>query len=99
MRAHTAPRTGCVARIDAACVGETVVALGGGRRRKEDRIDPSVGIEMHCEVGSHMEAGGPLFTVHAASDSSAKAAAEAMQTAFAWSGGPVESKPALIERD
>ena len=39
-----APRSGYVARADAREVGFTVVDLGGGRARKEDPVDPAVGV-------------------------------------------------------
>ena len=93
------PSAGFVAGIDAGMVGEAVVALGGGRRRKENEIDPSVGIEFHCEVGSRVAAGDPLFTVHAASDASAKDAAEAVSAAFRHSEEPVQATGALLHSD
>jgi pyrimidine-nucleoside phosphorylase len=40
-----------VARIDARALGEVVVALGGGRARKEDAIDHRVGLRLHAGVG------------------------------------------------
>lgn len=94
---YTAQEDGYVVRIDARIVGETVISLGGGRRRKEDQIDPSVGIELHCEVGSHLAAGDRLFTVHAASEASAKQAREALLAAIALSPDAVPSTPALLE--
>lgn len=60
-----APLSGYVARVDAREVGETSVELGAGRARKEDAIDHAVGILVHCKVGDAVEAGEPLFTIHA----------------------------------
>ena len=39
-----APGSGYVARADAREIGFTVVDLGGGRARKEDPVDPAVGV-------------------------------------------------------
>lgn len=63
-----------VQRIDAAAVGDLVVGLGGGRRRKDDAIDPAVGIELAIEVGSHLVNGVRLATLHARSEADAEAA-------------------------
>ena len=40
----TPARRGYIARIDVRAVGLAVLALGGGRRRVEDRIDYGVGL-------------------------------------------------------
>jgi pyrimidine-nucleoside phosphorylase/thymidine phosphorylase len=61
----TAARGGFVATIDAYAVGEAIVALGGGRRRAEDAIDPAVGIVFAKKVGDAVKAGETLAVVHA----------------------------------
>lgn len=60
----TAESAGWVSRVDARIVGQAVVDLGGGRQRKEDVIDPAVGVEVLVEVGDKVEAGQPGFRVH-----------------------------------
>jgi len=42
-----------------------VVGLGGGREKKVIRSDYAVGVSIHHRVGDRIEAGQPLFTVHA----------------------------------
>lgn len=59
-----ASKAGVVHRIDAELIGRFVVDLGGGRHKKDDLIDPSVGVELHVEVGSKVQAEDPLCTVH-----------------------------------
>ena len=59
-----APRGGFVHAIDAYAVGELVVRLGGGRARKEDTIDPAVGIVLNRKVGDGVDAGEPLAHLH-----------------------------------
>ena len=61
----TAARDGSVTAIDAYAVGEALVALGGGRRRAEDAIDPSVGIVFEKKVGDAVKAGETVAVVHA----------------------------------
>lgn len=82
-RAVSSPRDGVVARMDTRAIGMSVVALGGGRTRAEDRIDPAVGITEFISIGDAIRAGDPLCVVHAASESTAEAAAEALRAAIA----------------
>ncbi len=59
-----APATGNVQAIDAEAIGLAAVALGAGRARMEDAIDPAVGLIVHRKVGDAVRAGEPLCTVH-----------------------------------
>lgn len=76
-RTVVAERGGTVAQVSAHGVGHAVLNLGAGRRTKEDVIDPRVGAIMHVAVGTRVQAGEPLVTIHAASEADADAA-EAM---------------------
>jgi thymidine phosphorylase len=40
------------------------VILGGGRERKEDSVDPAVGIVLHKKVGDRVAAGESLATIY-----------------------------------
>ena len=66
---------GYIGGIGARRVGEIVVALGGGRSRKEDTVDASVGVVLHSGVGDAVSPGDTLATVHAADERAAKTAA------------------------
>lgn len=63
-----APEDGTIARIDARAVGEAVVALGGGRRRKSDPVDPRVGVTVLRGVGERVSRGEPVLEIRSASD-------------------------------
>jgi thymidine phosphorylase len=45
-------------------IGTACVILGGGRERKEDSVDPAVGIVLHKKVGERVKAQEPLATVY-----------------------------------
>jgi pyrimidine-nucleoside phosphorylase len=77
-----APVAGCVQQIDARRVGLASVALGGGRQRKGDPIDPRVGVMLAAKVGTQVHAGAPLCTIHAADSASAHAVVDELQAAF-----------------
>ncbi|HXH60778.1 MAG TPA: thymidine phosphorylase [Fimbriimonadaceae bacterium] len=68
-----AASSGWVERIDARAIGQAVVDMGGGRKHKEDEIDPTVGIVLHVEVGDSVEKGQTLATVHGTGASIASA--------------------------
>ncbi len=63
-----APRSGRIAAIDAAGLGEVVVAIGGGRTTKEQRVDPRVGLAMRVRHGDRVAAGEPLAELHLAAE-------------------------------
>jgi pyrimidine-nucleoside phosphorylase len=93
----TAPRSGYVARLDAREVGFTVVDLGGGRAKKEDPVDPAVGVVLagRGKVGGKVEAGEPLLWVHARTPESAQAALARLAGAYRFSVSPVEAPPII----
>lgn len=57
------PATGFVRAIQCEQIGNACVILGGGRERKDDLVDPSVGIILHKKVGDHVAAGEPLCKI------------------------------------
>jgi pyrimidine-nucleoside phosphorylase len=60
----TASQSGYVAAIGAELVGRAAVALGAGRARLDDVIDPGVGIEVLAAVGTRVDEGEPVLRVH-----------------------------------
>ena len=59
----TATRSGYVGAIDAEHVGRAAVALGAGRARLDDVVDPGVGIDVVAVVGSKVDAGDAVLDV------------------------------------
>ena len=89
---------GWVEGIDALEVGLTNLALGAGRLRKEDRIDPGAGISIERGVGEEVRAGDVLAVIHAASSALAEAAAPRLRAAWRLVAAPVERPPHVLER-
>lgn len=81
---------------DAATVGHASVELGAGRIRKEDTIDPSVGILSFIHVGSKIVNGDRLFEVHAKSQESALPVTRQLLNAIELSESPVEEVPLFL---
>ena len=63
-----AKRAGVIQRVDPRIIGYGVIALGGGRTRMEDTIDPSVGFVVSAKPGDRVSKGQPLATIHARSE-------------------------------
>jgi len=59
-----AERPGYVARLDAELIGRASVALGAGRDRVEDPVDPAVGISIRATVRDAVRTGDPLLELH-----------------------------------
>ena len=57
-------KAGYLASMQSEQIGTASVILGGGRERKEDSIDPAVGIVLHKKVGDRVAAGAPLATIY-----------------------------------
>jgi pyrimidine-nucleoside phosphorylase len=60
----TADRAGIVAHVNAELVGRASVALGAGRDRVDDPVDPAVGIIVSAAPGDDVRAGDPLLELH-----------------------------------
>jgi thymidine phosphorylase len=60
-----APRGGFVESVDALRVGVTAWRLGAGRARKEDPVSAAAGVLCLVREGDRVEAGQPLFELHA----------------------------------
>jgi len=59
-----AKRAGIVTAIHCEQVGVASMMLGGGRERKEDAVDPAVGLVLAAKVGDAVESGATLCEVH-----------------------------------
>ncbi|NRA72325.1 MAG: thymidine phosphorylase [Gammaproteobacteria bacterium] len=59
---------GYLQHIDTRQIGMSVVELGGGRRRADDKIDYSVGLSQVATLGQALDQHTPLAIVHAATE-------------------------------
>ena len=92
----SAERSGFVTAIDTRAVGLAVVALGGGRTRPTDAIDPRVGLSGLAGLGS--STASPLGIVHAADQASADTAAVNLRAAYTIGDEPPPTRSPVIER-
>jgi thymidine phosphorylase len=97
-RAVMADRHGFVSEIDTRALGLVIMALGGGRRRAEDRIDHRVGLADILGPGDAVGPDRPLVIVHAASEADADRAAAAIRAAIVVADEPAVATPLILER-
>ena len=64
----SAPRPGWLTAVNTFALGELCISLGGGRRTKEQAIDPRVGLVVRARIGDRIESGAPLAELHLASE-------------------------------
>ncbi len=96
-KTYNAEQPGWIAKLDAGTFGHASLDLGAGRHAKNDTIDPSVGFELHTLVGEKIEAGQPLFTVHAKTEDAAEAAIERVLTGIEISPNQVPERPVVLK--
>jgi pyrimidine-nucleoside phosphorylase len=87
---------GHVAAVDGEALGRAAAALGAGRTKKGDAIDPAVGIEFFPKVGDRLDEGGRIAVVHARDDQTALEASRRVREALTLSEEPVEAAPLVF---
>jgi pyrimidine-nucleoside phosphorylase len=90
--------TGYVSSMQCENIGTACVILGGGRERKEDSVDPSVGITLHKKVGDRIEKGEPIATIHYNEHSRAERARQLIAASCVISDVSPSAHPPLIHR-
>jgi pyrimidine-nucleoside phosphorylase len=93
----SSPRGGYLASLKCEQIGTACVVLGGGRERKEDSVDPAVGIVLHKKIGAAVSVGERLATIHYNSEARAQRACELLEESYQIADSPVEKRP-LIHR-
>jgi pyrimidine-nucleoside phosphorylase len=94
IRPYLAQADGVVREIAPRVIGEAIVALGGGRRRAEDSVDPSVGFRIVVKPGDRVRRGMILAEVHARNGAEGELAAAALDRAIVL--GPGASPRPLV---
>ena len=91
-----AEKSGYISHMDAEGIGSVCVALGAGRMRKEDFIDPSAGIILHKKTGDYAEKGDVVATLYASDNSLFVAANEKFIGSVDFSPEKPELNPLLL---
>ena len=94
-----AMKSGFVTAIDAEKVGRVALALGTGREKAGDRIDPLAGVTLAVSIGDRVAVGAPLATLEKSTEPEGleKAAAD-LYKAFQVGPSAPEQKSLILER-
>ncbi len=92
------PANGFVESIQCEQVGIASLVLGGGREKKEDAIDPAVGLVLHKKVDDPVQKDEPLCTVLYNSDARLSSARSLLQQAYRIAGNSPAVRRPLIHR-
>jgi pyrimidine-nucleoside phosphorylase len=94
----SSPNSGYVATLQCEQIGTACVILGGGRERKEDSVDPAVGIVLHKKVGDAVSTGEPLATIYYNAEPRAARAKQLLEESYRIADAPPHEKRPLIHR-
>jgi len=91
-------KNGYLVSLQCEQIGNACVILGGGRERKEDSVDPTVGIVLHKKVGDAVAKGEPLATIHYNAGARAERARQLIEQSVQIADSPTREKRPLIHR-
>jgi pyrimidine-nucleoside phosphorylase len=91
-----APRRGFVTRVEPRTIGRALIALGGGRVRPDDHVDPAVGFVITAKPGDRVTRGEPIATVFASDDAGIELGRAALRTAIEIGDQPVDALPLIV---
>lgn len=96
--AFEASSSGVIQSINAQQVGIAALELGAGRKRKEDDVDPAVGLVFQAKRGDAVEAGEAILEIHYNEGGDVEQAKKRLEAAIEIGEGEVEAPPLILER-
>jgi pyrimidine-nucleoside phosphorylase len=97
MREISSPRGGYVTAIDAQDIGAASGLMGASRDKKEDKIDPAVGVILEAKIGDKVEAGSVLCRLYYTKEEQVEEAAEMVEDAFRISSQKPDERELILE--
>ena len=89
---------GWVASFDAEGVGRAAMAMGAGRAKVDDVVDPAAGLVLAAKVGDRVEAGGLLVTLHAGTEDLLDAGEQRFRESVRVSAGHIGAHDLVLEQ-
>jgi pyrimidine-nucleoside phosphorylase len=91
------PRSGYISAINAEDIGLASTMIGAGRDRKEDVIDPAVGVILEAKVGQKIDAGSVLCRIYYTREERLEDAAQLVEDAFRISSTAPDERNLILE--
>lgn len=92
-----ATECGYIKNLNAKNIGEISMHLGAGRIKKEDSIDPAVGIVLKKKIGDYVEENEVLAYLHANSEEKGKEAVKQLLNCYEIVKEKVEKKSSILK--
>ena len=89
--------TGTIYKIICKNIGQAIVNLGGGRQKKEDYIDNTVGIEVLKKIGDYVEEGEPILYIYSNDEKKAEEEAIKLQNSFKYASVDIPKIQEIID--
>jgi pyrimidine-nucleoside phosphorylase len=93
-----APRDGYVAGVDALGIGLAAVAMGAGRTRADQKVDPAVGIYVDARPGMRITRAQPLARLRVRRQEDAAAIIERVAGSFRVGDAPPPARALVLGR-
>ncbi len=94
----TAPGSGWLQAVDCREVGLALADLGAARRRVEDALDLTAGLDYLARIGDRVERGQPLLRVFCRDRGRAAAAVARLAQAVTVGPEPAAARPLILDR-
>jgi len=95
---HYARKAGTVLKVEPRTIGRAVVEMGGGRRKVEDAVDPSVGFVITARPGQKVHASEPLASIFAKDPAGIELGRRALDAAIEIGEGKATPLPLIASR-
>src|SRR5262249_15401591 len=90
------PRSGFITKVDTTEIGHAIAAIGGGRVRIEDTVDPTVGFTSELKLSDQVRARDAIGVGYCADSDAAAEAARRIQSAYRIGDAPMQL-PQLVK--
>ncbi|MEE0685051.1 MAG: pyrimidine-nucleoside phosphorylase [Lachnospiraceae bacterium] len=94
---YRAKQNGFIEKIQTELVGKACLCLGGGRRTKEDVIDPGVGLYLNKKIGEYVEAGQTIATIYASDMKKAEESLIILEEAYTLANKKIDGTNKIIK--
>jgi pyrimidine-nucleoside phosphorylase len=89
-------RSGFITKVNTAEIGHAIAAIGGGRVRIDDTIDPTVGFVVAVKIGDRLGEDKLLGTIYSRDEPKAQEAAQRIEAAYEVDDQPPTALPLLM---